>query len=91
MRCIYAVTEQDVDGCGGEATEFVAFPQPLQPDQLRRLQDCLYQAKANAKAKSGDEDTETVDMVEDALRMFEARTGIDGRISGSPVFGSLSF
>ena len=91
MRYVYAITEQDVDGCGGNATEFVTFPQSLQLDQLKKLQDCLYRAKADAKAKSGYEDTETVDMVEDALRMFEARTGIGGRVSGSPIFGSLSF
>lgn len=85
MPYVYAITERNVDGCGGEATEFVTFRQPLQPDQRRKLQECLDRAKADA------EDAEIVDMVNDALRAFEARTGIDGHVTGSPVFDSLSF
>lgn len=91
MPYVYAITERNVDGSGGEATEFVTFRQPLQPDQRKKLQDCLYRAKADAKAKFDAEDAETIDMVNDALRAFEARTGIDGHITGSPVFDSLSF
>lgn len=91
MPYIYAITETNVDGCDGDATEFVTFRQPLQPDQRRKLQGCLDRAKTDARSKSGAEDAETVDMVNDALRSFEAKTGIDGHVTGSPIFDSLSF
>lgn len=91
MPYIYAITEESVDGCGGGTTEFVTFRQPLQPNQRKKLLDYLAWAKADARAKSGTEDCETVDMVNEALRRFEARTGIDGHVTGSPVFDTLSF
>lgn len=87
MDTIYAITEKDVGGPGTEdATEYVRFQHVLQPKQRDILQSCLNRAKETAPEYS-----ETADMIRDALNLFEAKTGIFGNITNSPIFDQLVF
>ena len=86
MNYYYALTEKNVDGCGGDATEFARFQTQLQPKQLETLQKCLDHAKETAP-----EDTDTAGMVRSALDRFEAKTGLFGVMCESPVEVELEF
>ena len=44
---IYRVTERNVDGCGGDATEFVLFHKPLDRVLSALFAHCLRDAKEN--------------------------------------------
>lgn len=57
------VTETNVDGCGGMASEFIQTDVPPTDATLKELESCL----AWAKETAGDGD-ETVDMVERAVK-----------------------
>ena len=78
---IYAVTETNVDGCGGDATEYVAFDADLTDDQVAALRDSL------AAAHEAPGDPDTADCVELALDAFKIMTGIDGIVVSSPIRG----
>lgn len=82
---IYSITEENVDGCGGDAEMFISAPTPLTGEEQQTLNDCL----KNAKNKAGDNDTE--DMISDALNMFKEKTGKPLRFIGNPVEGYFCF
>ena len=73
---IYRVTERNVDGCGGDATEFVLFHKPLDRVLSALFAHCLRDAKEN----TGEE-----------LNQFVEESGIEGRITKAPYEGSFEF
>ena len=82
---VYAITETNVDGYGGDATEYVAFDADLTDDQVAALRESL------AAAHETPGDLDTVDYVELALDAFTSKTGIDGIVVSSPVRSEIRF
>lgn len=89
MKYIYAITEENVDGCKGSATEFVCSTVPLSLEGQMILENCLTGSKQ--KAITDKNDSDTCDMVADAIKDFFSRTGISLDITGDPIDGYLSF
>lgn len=85
MSYIYAITETDVDGCGGQAREFVRSVEPLTEEEQKLLTDCLDKAKQEA------EDCDTHDMISDARDLFQDQTGKILVFTDDPVSGYLEF
>ena len=86
MEYLYLITEVNVNGSGEDANEYVKLSSHLQPAQTKILQECLDWAKLNAP-----EDTDTAGFIEIALQRFETKTGIIGKICGSPFCDCLQF
>lgn len=86
MEYLYLITEANVNGAGEDANEFIKLSAHLQPQQTAILQNCLEKAKRTAP-----EDSSTADIIELALEHFEAKTGIIGKICGSPFCDCLRF
>lgn len=87
-RIIYAVTEKDVDGCGGDATEYVEAAAPLAQGQQEILAGILRVAKAKAAGK----DWSTYDIVEAAIGMFnQDQAGPALSMAASPIADEISF
>lgn len=85
---VWRVTELNVDGCGGSATEFVQFDASI-AGHYETFKRCLTDAKSDA-AEYGD-DSDTADMVVEALELFRQRTGIAGRLCPPPYDGGFEF
>ena len=81
---IYRVTERNVDGCGGDATEFVLFHKPLDRVLSALFAHCLRDAKENTG-----EDVDTSEMISSALSQFVEESGIEGRITKAPYEKTL--
>ncbi len=79
-RFFYRVTETNVDGFGGEATEFVSFNKELDDKDYDEFQTALNRAK--------DKDLDTSDMIELALGFFGK---YDGEICVAPYVGAFEF
>lgn len=86
MAKIYIITEKNVDGCGTDATEFVKFDCEILPDAKKKLKECLDYVKKHA-----DKTANTSDMVQNALAMFEAKTGIFGALTRTPIYDTIEF
>lgn len=86
MKYLYIVTEENADGCGNSASEYVKFSEILTSSQLDTLAACLKTAKAEAADGSS-----TGNVIEAALGLFEARTGVMGKLAGCPFYGAVSF
>lgn len=56
-KAIYRCTEENVDGCGSSATEYVSFPRRLTEQEFEMFQECLCDAKRDC------ENDDTGDMV----------------------------
>lgn len=82
---IYRVTEKNVDGCGGDATEFTLFHQPL------NLAESALFARILREVKEKSEDCDTAGMIEDALAEFLKESNIKGVICGAPYMGYFEF
>lgn len=41
-RAIYRCTEENVDGCGSSATEYVSFPRRLTEQEFEMFQECEF-------------------------------------------------
>ena len=82
---IYAITETNVDGCGGTATEYVAFDAELDAETA----DALERYLAEAHETPGDLDT--ADYVEVALDILAKRANVVGRLVSSPIKGEIRF
>lgn len=89
MKYLYTVTEQNVDGCGGDATEYVSSSRALCKDEQQVLKECLDNAK-QAAADNG-EDLDTGNMVQNALDEFEQKTSIALHIDNSAIDAHLYF
>ena len=85
MKYLYIVTEENADGCGNSASEYVKFSEILTSSQLDTLAACLKTAKAEAADGSS-----TGNVIESALGLFEARTGVMGKLAGCPFYGTVS-
>ena len=71
------VTETNVDGCGGRASEFVQLDVAPTEASLNKLKDCLEWAKSKAE-----DCEETWDMVEAAVeRLNEIHPELNARMS----------
>ena len=82
---IYRVTEENVDGCGGDATEFVLFHQ-----RLNQAESALF-VRILQEVKQASMDVDTAGMIEDALTKFAEESGIEGVICGAPYEGAFEF
>lgn len=77
------VTETNVDGCGGRASEFVQFDVAPTEASLNELKACLEWAKNKADTEGCEE---TWDMVEAAVeRLNEIHPGLNARMSDSGI------
>ncbi len=87
---IYQVTERNVDGCGGDATEYVRFltGRPLDGQEAGAFRQELESVKRAAAAGT---DSSTSDMIETTLELFGRKTGIHGETVLSPFAGSFEF
>lgn len=86
MNYIYMVTEKNVNGCGGDATEFVSFQNPLDKPASALFARILREAKE----KSGG-DVSTATMISSAIEQFGDESGIWGRITDAPYKGTFEF
>lgn len=89
MAFIYEITEENVDGCGGSATEYASSEVSLTAEELFLLESCLSDAKCKAAEDELDEDTEG--MVKMALEEFKTKTGKKLRMTATPISGYLTF
>lgn len=87
MGYIYEIVEADVDGCGTDASVYVASPDVLSPKEEDVLKKCLDGVKSNRSA----DDWDTDDMVDEALERFFSETGRKLGIADSPVCGTIVF
>lgn len=89
---IWRVTETNVDGCGGTATEFVRFDTDItaDADRCRAFQDCLSTAR-NVAALDPAGDFDTAEMIQDALDLFGKKTGVKGSLCPAPYAGGFEF
>lgn len=85
VNYIYRVTEENVDGCGGDATEFVLFHQTLNQAEAALFARILQEVKQTS------EDVDTAGMIEDALARFAEESGVEGVICGAPYAGEFEF
>lgn len=79
---IYRVTETNIDGCGGSATEFVRFDAALSPAEEAEFRDALL------AVKTGPDDLDTGDIIEEALSRFGKH---NGTFCMAPYEGSIEF
>lgn len=86
MNYPYLIIEKDVNGADEDAREYVQFKAELTPDQLETLKRCMEQAKTDAL-----KDSDTYDMVQDGLRLFERETGLAGETRQRPFYGTIEF
>lgn len=84
---VYILTEKNVDGCGGDASETVVFDHRLDDGQVEVLKTCL----ADAKAMAASEDMDTGDIVNAALTAMTGKTGIRGEIRNVPYEAEIGF
>lgn len=84
---VLRVTEEDVDGCGGECTMYVRFERPITKPQRDRFGELLKEVKED----DGYEDCDTEDMVCTAVEHFIKETGINAEIAGGLANGAVSF
>lgn len=89
MTFIYEITEENVDGCGGSATEYISSEVSLTTEELTLLESCLSDAKHKAVKDELDEDTEG--MVKMAFSEFEKKTGKKLQMTAAPISGYLTF
>ena len=82
---IYRITEKNVDGCGGDATEFALFHQSL------NQAECALFARILREVKGKPDDSDTAGVIEDALAKFAGESGIKGVICGAPYAGMFEF
>ena len=81
-KIIYRVTEMNVDGCGGNAVEFVQFDQKLSEKEGLEFERALSAAKERAA------DSDTSEMVADACAIFGQ---YNAQICGAPYEGTFEF
>lgn len=86
---IYAITETNVDGCGGNATEYVRSPRILTADEKKALQAILEESKS--MASDPDLNWSTSDMIEHALLDFRESYDIDVFLCSTPITGEICF
>lgn len=86
---IYQVTEENVDGCGSDATEYIKFQleEPLNNRQKASFQDMLRQVKA----QPCNSDLSTEDMINDALIIFNKIHGTNGELCAQPFSDTITF
>ena len=82
-KSVYRVAELNVDGCGGEATEYVEFSRQLSKEEQAQFSAALKVAKENHG-----EDADTSGMVEAALKIFGK---LDGKVCYPPFEGAFEF
>lgn len=78
---IYRVTEVNVDGCGGDATEFVQFSSALSGKEELEFEAALM------KAKKSSDYFDTTSIIKDALSSF----GKQGELCSAPYEGAIEF
>lgn len=86
MNYPYLIVEKNVNGAGEDANEYVRFDTMLQPNQLETLRHCLDRAKATAP-----KDSDTADMIQEGLRLFEAKTSLTGKLCKCPFYDVIEF
>lgn len=83
----YALTEQNVDGCGTDATEYAWFERMLKPDELTQLATILNAVKTTPPA----DDMDTEAYIQETLAVFKSATGLQGWLLHPPIVASLTF
>ena len=81
-KIVYQVIEMNVDGCGGNAVEFVEFDQKLSDKEGREFGMALSAAKERAV------DSDTSEMITDACAIFEK---YGARICNAPYEDTFEF
>lgn len=89
---ILRVVEEDVDGCGSDAVDYVMFSKPVNDDTQELFQNILRDVKANTDC----EDYDTDDMVEEAVERFNASEfaknhSTSAEVIGAPYYGVVTF
>ena len=89
MNHIYVITECNVDGCGTDATEYVASEAKLTSEQLNVLRALLRDVKRTAAEKQ--EDLSTGDMIDKAVGMFAMSHHIKMSIVSNMFADTITF
>lgn len=84
---LYKLTENNVNGSGESASEYVAFNRPLEREQVKALLDKLSETK---KARRND-DYDTGEIVSEALGKFREAGYPTGTIVSAPYAAELEF
>lgn len=87
MEHIYEIVEENIDGCGTNASVYVASPDVLNPEEELMLKECL----DNVKSSTLSEDWDTDNMVDEALKQFLNKTEKKLNITDSPVHNIITF
>lgn len=87
MEPVYEIIDRNIDGCGSDARMYVASRNVLNQDEEALLKECL----DNVKEKAADENWDTEDMVDEAIKMFRTKTGKELSICGSPFLHTITF
>lgn len=89
MDHIYTIIERNVDGCGTDATEYVASEAELTQPQLDVLGVLLRDVKR--MAAENQEDLSTGDMIAKALKLFTGSHRIKMSIVSSMFTNTITF
>ena len=89
MKYLYQITEEDVNGCGSNATNIISSIEPLTQEEQQTLKECLDDVKQNAADNGEDIDTDT--MVSDAMDKFQEKTGKELKFANDAICGYLTF
>lgn len=89
MNHVYTVIERNVDGCGTDATEYVASEVALTQPQLNVLGILLRDVKRTAAKNQ--EDLSTGDMIDKALELFAESHRIKMSIVSSMFADTITF
>lgn len=89
MNYYYIVTENNVDGCGGDATEYLRSETELTEAQLEIFRMLCKAVKYDAAEK--DEDVTTGDIVERAAKLFSQSHRIKMNMVGVMFAGHVTF
>ena len=84
---VYKITEENVDGCGEDAVEFISANTPVSGRAALLFEECLRKSKLDY----GNRDFDTSSMVEEALKAFSAQTGIKVELCAAPYQGEFKF
>lgn len=89
---VIKITEENVDGCGGDASVYAGFTGPLNADLQTQLTEILKRVKQEHRS----DDFDTEDFVEEALAEFnqphaDLSQTVFGRILSQPFTGEIKF
>lgn len=89
MKYYYEIKEENVDGCGSDAIEYISSDSMLTQEEQQTLTDCLNTVKQ--EGIESNEDLDTSDMIHSAMCRFEKKTGKSLEHANNLFSGFITF